>query len=105
VEDYHLWFRISRRYPIAFIPEVHGRYRILVGSTSKSSAATEQTVLLNSLLGSCLTADPSGWLKAWRRVRELPVVATSLLVSATARQRFGLGPKCVVHDSRPKYLS
>jgi len=34
VEDYHFWLRISKGHKIAYIPEIHGRYRVSLNSIS-----------------------------------------------------------------------
>jgi glycosyltransferase involved in cell wall biosynthesis len=42
VEDYDLWLRVSAQGPIAFIPRVHGRYRVHADGISRDAAVQRQ---------------------------------------------------------------
>jgi len=89
VEDFHLWLRISRKFPIAYISEVHGRYRKLELGASAQENLIKRHREIDNLEGTSLvvhTASPAHRLRR-KLVGWLPAVYFHL-VDGNIRQRF-----------------
>ena len=56
IEDYHLWLRLSEKYKIAYISEIHGLYRNSLNSTSTQLALSLKHEYLDTHMGTIIAA-------------------------------------------------
>ena len=99
VEDFHLWYRVSLRHAMAFIPEIDGKYRISPDSISQGSNVIAQLHTLNAELGCKLTIGNAAWYVKTPRIVEMPLVLVKLLLVQPIRRLFRLSPKYVIHKT------
>lgn len=97
VEDFHLWFRISRRLPVVFVAEIQGRYRVWPGSTSQASDDAGQITFLNVSLGCALPEASGKTVDRVRRLLELPASIGSLFVIAPILRALNMVPRHITH--------
>jgi glycosyltransferase involved in cell wall biosynthesis len=94
VEDYHLWLRISNAHQIAYIPEIHGRYRVSSNSTSSLEDTQKRHDYLHAH-GMTLPAEtaPSIATRIRLKLINYPVALYFHVFDGTVRKALGLSPK------------
>lgn len=94
VEDYHLWYRLSNSHRIAFISEIHGKYRLDNAGTSARENMQNRLRSIDQALGIDSYLSQNGFAKKiLEKALNLPAATYYLLVEGTYRQRRDLPPK------------
>jgi teichuronic acid biosynthesis glycosyltransferase TuaG len=94
IEDYHLWYRLSKSHRIAFISEIHGKYRLDKAGTSANENMQNRLKAIDQALGTQSYLSQNGFAtKIFAKVVNLPTATFQLVVQGTYRQRRGLSPK------------
>jgi len=94
VEDYHLWLRLSKEHGIAYIPEIHGRYRFAPTSTSSLENMQERQKYQDSHERTLLAASrPSLPKRLFLKLGGYPIAVYFHLIDGRIRRILGLPPK------------
>lgn len=91
VEDYELWIRISKGNSIAYLPEIHGRYRLYPESTSARENMQARLKHLSAIHGVKMPyRSQTGHY--WSKTTHYPAAAFYHLLQGQLRQLFNLEP-------------
>ena len=94
VEDYHLWFRVSQQYQIAFISEVHGRYRLDKSGTSSRENMQSRLLRVDQALGTVsFESQPKLAKKTRDKLLNFPSAFFYLACEGSYRQSVGASPR------------
>ena len=94
VEDYHLWIRISESHEMAYIPEIHGRYRKAPGGASNQEVLSDRSGVIDRLLGTDIVANtPTTAARLRRKVVGYPRAFYAHVVNGSIRQWRGAEPR------------
>ena len=94
VEDYHLWYRISRGHQIAYISEIHGFYRSNPAGTSAGENMNERLRYLDEHEDMQSLANQSSLLQmVGRNLGEYPLAFSVHLLDGNWRQRLQRPPR------------
>lgn len=93
VEDYHLWLRIRQVSRIAYLPEVHGKYRAGQGASSTEDLR-DRLGHVDARLGTNTAALLPEKTERYRaKLLEWPMSAWEHLAVGSIRQSFGMLPR------------
>ena len=94
VEDYHLWFRLARKYKIGYLSEVHGQYRWSRTGTSGQENWVKRHTYLDELESTVvLASQPSLMWQVSRKIAGYPLALYFHLMEGKIRQAVGKSPR------------
>lgn len=94
VEDFELWLRLSEEHHVAYIPEIHGLYRIRPNSISRESAHLERLSYLDQSRGTQFLKPRGDRVsRAARRLFATPGALWTHLALGSFRYFSGAAPK------------
>ncbi len=94
IEDYHLWLRLSRKYKIAYISEIHGLYRNTTNSTSTQVALSVKHNFLDAHEGTRIKESaPPLIFRIFRKLATFPLAIYFHLIDGLIRYKFNSYPR------------
>jgi len=94
VEDYQLWFRVSKNHRIVFLSEVHGIYRHHKSGTSANEDMKHRLLMVDQEVGTrSVASQHSRTRKAINKVFNLPNAFFHLVIEGRLRQHFNIPPR------------
>jgi len=94
IEDYHLWLRLSRKYKIAYISEIHGLYRNTTNSTSTQVALSVKHNFLDTHEGTRIKESaPPLIFRIFRKLATFPLAIYFHLIDGFIRYTINSYPR------------